>query len=80
LSEAKQKREPSHQKLKKNILTRSFASRFSLRFAQPFLAYLSDQLIGHFPRKGSIKNCANCEQLLIIRKLMKKNKKHKNIL
>ncbi len=36
----------------RDILTRSFASHFKLRFAQPFLANISGQLIGHFPRKG----------------------------
>jgi len=33
------------------FLTRSFASRFLLRFAQPFLARLNLQLIGHFPAR-----------------------------
>jgi hypothetical protein len=33
-------------------LTRNFASRFYLRFAQLFFNNLSRQLIGHLTRKG----------------------------
>jgi len=52
-SEAKSaKRSFASKYFKFKFLARSFASRFLLRFAQPFLATLKKQLIGHFPRKG----------------------------
>ena len=47
MSEAKQKArgEASRQKQNKKLLTRSFASRFKLRFAQLFLAKLKLTII-----------------------------------
>jgi len=35
-----------------DILRGRIASRFKLRFAQPFYADSNEQLIGHFPRMG----------------------------
>ena len=55
-SEAKSVKRSFASKIKvQNILTRSFASRFKLRFAQPFLAKLKRSTYWQISQKGLMK-------------------------